>query len=57
MLEGLPALQLEDVETVTRAVTRATTRALTEAVSTPKLTLPTETEAGTLAKRPRILGG
>ena len=44
--EGLAAIQLEDVGTATRAVMRATTRALKEARATPKLTLPTETEAG-----------
>ena len=47
VLEGLAAQQLEYVGTVTRAVTRATTRALKEAQSTPRLMLPTETEAGT----------
>ena len=46
VLEGLAALQLEDLGAVTRAVTRATARVLTEERSTPKLTLPTAIKAG-----------
>ena len=58
MLQGLAALQLEDVGAVTGAVTRATTRALTKARSIPKMMLATETEAGAgghkrLAQPPR----
>ena len=47
VLEGLAALQLDDVGTATRAVIRATTSAPKEARPTAKSTLPTETEAGT----------
>ena len=47
MLADLGAPHVEDVGTATRAVMRTTTRALKEAPSTPKSTLPTETEAGT----------